>query len=260
MPNRRDEPCPPFAKIARVSVPPEIFDDDYLYFYTDVLSAERSDADADLVARLLSLRPGVRVLDVPCGEGRIAGRLARRGCEVVGIDANEHFLSLARERYPEATFQHGDMRNLQYESEFDAVVNWFTSFGYFDPATNDKVLAGLARALRPDGRLLLELHNPGRLARLVELAGGSSATVVERGRDLMVDRVRYDQAAGRSRTERFIVKNGRVRKLEFSLEQVPAPQLTRRLHQAGFRDVQLFGQDGAPFEPEGRRLIALARR
>jgi SAM-dependent methyltransferase len=253
-------PCRPFAKIAQVSVPPEIFDDDYLYFYAEVLSAERSDADADLVARLLSLRPGARVLDVPCGEGRIAGRLAHQDCEVVGIDANEHFLEIARERYPEATFQHGDMRNLHYSSEFDAVVNWFTSFGYFDPATNDSVLAGFARALRPGGRLLLELHNPGRLARLVELAGGSSANVVERGGDLMVDRVTYDQAAGRSRTERFIVKNGRVRKLEFSLEQIPAPQLTQRLHQAGFRDVELLGHGGAPFEPDGRRLIALARR
>jgi cyclopropane fatty-acyl-phospholipid synthase-like methyltransferase len=71
-----------------MSVPPEIFDDDYLYFYAEVLSPERSDADADLVARLLSLRPGIRVLDVPCGEGRIAGRLARQGCDVIGIDTN----------------------------------------------------------------------------------------------------------------------------------------------------------------------------
>ena|SRR5450755_571688 len=243
-----------------MSVPPEIFDDDYLYFYAEVLSPERSDADADLVARLLSLRPGTRVLDVPCGEGRIAGRLARQGCDVIGIDANEHFLALARERWSDVTFQHGDMRNLHYRSEFDSVVNWFTSFGYFDPATNDNVLAGFARALRPDGQLLLELHNPGRPTRLLELAGGSSANVVERDGDLMVDRVTFDQATGRSRTERFIVKNGRVRKLEFSLEQIPAPQLTQRLHQAGFRDVQLFGQDGAPFEPDGRRLIALARR
>lgn len=61
-------------------VPPELFDDDYLYFYVDVLGDERSDAAAEVVARLLSLAPGMRVLDVPCGEGRIAGRLAQRGC------------------------------------------------------------------------------------------------------------------------------------------------------------------------------------
>jgi cyclopropane fatty-acyl-phospholipid synthase-like methyltransferase len=122
-----------------VTVPPELFDDDYLHFYTDVLGAGRSDADAGLVARLLSLEPGMRVLDVPCGEGRIAGRLARLGCEVVGVDYTERWVELARKQYPEATFELGDMRSLPYAEEFDAVVNWFTSFGYFDPETNDRI-------------------------------------------------------------------------------------------------------------------------
>jgi SAM-dependent methyltransferase len=244
-----------------VSVPPELFDDDYLYFYSEVLGDEHSDADAEVVKRLLALAPGMRVLDAPCGEGRIAGRLARFGCEVVGLDSNERFLALARERYPEASFEQGDIRELLYEREFDAVVNWFTSFGYFDPATNDAVLAGLARALRPGGQLLLEVHNPSRLARLIELAGGStSISLVERGDDLMVDRVTYDAAERYSRTERFIVRDGRVRRLEFALEQVPAPELEQRMRAAGFRDVALFGRGGAPFDPEGPRLLAVAER
>ncbi len=243
-----------------MSVPPEIFDEDYLHFYQEVLGTERSEADAELVARLLSLRPGMRVLDVPCGEGRIAGRLARRGCEVVGVDASERFLELGRERWSEVTFRRGDMRQLAFESEFDAVVNWFTSFGYFDRSTNEAVLRAFARALRSGGQLLLELHNPARLKRLVELAGGSSASVTERDGDLMVDRVTYDPAEGFSHTQRFIIREGRVRKLEFRLEQVPAHELVGRLRAAGFEEVQLFGQGGKEFEPEGRRLIALARR
>jgi hypothetical protein len=76
----------------------------------------------------------------------------------------------------------------------------------------------------------------------------------------MVDRVTLDQAERWSRTERFIVRGGQVRKLEFSLEQVPAPQLVDRLRRAGFREVQLFGQGGGPFEAEGPRLIARAQR
>jgi SAM-dependent methyltransferase len=243
-----------------MSVPPEIFGEDYLYFYADVLGARRSDADAELVARLLSLGPGTRVLDVPCGEGRIAGRLARLGCEVVGIDASQRFLELAAERWAGITFRHGDMRDLDFESEFDAVVNWFSSFGYFDRETNDAVLRAFARALRPGGQLLLEVHNPGRLERLVQLAGGSSASVLERDGDLIADRVTYDPDEGFSRTERFIVRDGHVRRLEFRLEQIPAEQLVQRLGDAGFADVRLFGQGGVEFEPEGRRLIALARR
>lgn len=243
-----------------MSVPPEVFDEHYEYFYGPLLGAERSGADAELIARLLSLRPGMRVLDVPCGEGRLAGRLARHGCEVVGIDASERFLGLARGRWPEVTFLLGDMRHLSFDSEFDVVLNWFTSFGYFDRATNDAVLQSFARALRSGGQLLLELHNPGRLQRLVELGGGSSASVLERDGDLLVDRVTYDRAEGFSRTERFVVRGGRVHKLEFRLEQIPAPQLVDRLGAAGFQEVRLFGQGGEEFEPEGRRLIALARR
>jgi SAM-dependent methyltransferase len=179
---------------------------------------------------------------------------------VVGIDASELFLELARKRWPEAAFRRGDVRQLAFESEFDSIVNWFTSFGYFDRETNDAVLRAFAAALRPNGQLLLEVHNPGRLERLVELAGGSSASVLERDGNLMVDRITYDRAEGFSRTERFVVRDGRVRRLEFQLEQIPAPQLVQRLRRAGFEDVRLFGQGGAEFEPEGRRLIALARR
>jgi SAM-dependent methyltransferase len=243
-----------------MSVPPGVFDEHYEYFYGQLLGAERSESDAELIARLLSLGPEMRVLDVPCGEGRIAGRLARRGCEVLGVDASQRFLALAREQWPAVSFLLGDMRHLSFDAEFDAVLNWFTSFGYFDRATNDAVLQSFARALRPGGQLLLELHNPGRLERLVELGGGSSASVLERDGDLLVDRVTYDRAEGFSRTERFVVRDGRVRKLEFRLEQIPAPQLVDRLRAAGFQEVRLLGQGGGEFEPDGRRLIALARR
>ena len=62
----------------------------------------------------------MRVLDMPCGEGRIAGRLARMGCEVVGVDYTEPWIELARKQYPEAAFHRGDMRSLEYDQEFDA--------------------------------------------------------------------------------------------------------------------------------------------
>ncbi|MGZ4235825.1 MAG: GNAT family N-acetyltransferase [Solirubrobacteraceae bacterium] len=241
-------------------VPPEMFDDDYLYFYADLFGAERSDAEAKLVARLLSVEPGMWVLDVPCGEGRIAGRLARLGCEVVGVDYTEPWIELARRQYPEATFHHGDMRSLQYEDEFDAVLNWFTSFGYFDRPTNDRVLASFARALRPGGRLLLEVHNPWRLQQLIAAAGGSTAYVVDRDGDMMADRATYDRETGTSRTERFIVRDGRLSRLEFTLEQVPAPDLVNRLRSAGFASVELFGEGGSAFQPGSRRLIALAHK
>lgn len=241
-------------------VPPEMFDDEYLYFYADLFGDERSDAEAELVWRLLGLEPGMRVLDVPCGEGRVAGRLAQRGCEVVGVDYTEAWVELARKQYPEATFELADMRSLAYDAEFDAVLNWFTSFGYFDPQTNDQVLASFARALRRGGRLLLELHNPWRLQRLLKQTGGTSAYVLDKDGALMADRISYDAETRMSRTERFIVRDGRTRTLEFTLEQVPAPALVNRLRRAGFASVELFGDGGSAFAPDSRRLLAVARK
>jgi cyclopropane fatty-acyl-phospholipid synthase-like methyltransferase len=73
----------------------EVFDADYLYFYEPLLE-EVSDADTDLVWRLLDLQTGAEVLDLACGHGRIAGRLAARGARVTGLDASPAFLEQAR--------------------------------------------------------------------------------------------------------------------------------------------------------------------
>ena len=72
-----------------------VFDDDYLHFFAASL-AERSAAEADLIWRLLELEPGMEVLDLACGHGRIANRLAQRGCRVTGLDATPVFLRRAR--------------------------------------------------------------------------------------------------------------------------------------------------------------------
>jgi SAM-dependent methyltransferase len=100
------------------------------------------------------------VLDLACGHGRIANRLVARGAEVTGLDVTPRFLELAREdaaaRGVEVEYVQRDMRSLPWTERFDRVVNWFTAFGYFDDG-NRKVLAEVARALRPGGRLAIEL-------------------------------------------------------------------------------------------------------
>lgn len=68
----------------------QAFDEDYLYFYGGRLAESASEADA--VWRLLELEPGMKVLDLACGHGRIANRLAERGAQVTGLDATALFL------------------------------------------------------------------------------------------------------------------------------------------------------------------------
>ena len=73
-----------------------LFDADYLHFYLGVLTDERSDAEADLSDACSTVEPGMDALDLACGHGRIANRLAGRGSVVTGLDASAEFLDLAR--------------------------------------------------------------------------------------------------------------------------------------------------------------------
>ncbi|MHB1862355.1 MAG: methyltransferase domain-containing protein [Gemmatimonadaceae bacterium] len=108
---------------------------------------------------LLGLPVGARLLDVPCGQGRHAHPLAEAGFRVDGLDYSRTLLRHARARGtgPSLRYHQGDMRRLptRWTARFDAVVNLFTSFGFFiDPADDARTLHEFARMLKPGGTLL----------------------------------------------------------------------------------------------------------
>ena len=107
---------------------------------------------------VLGLPSGARVLDCPCGQGRHAHLLAEAGFDVDGLDYSQDLLDVARERGTGRTLRYtrGDMRKLpaRWTGRFDAVLNLFTSFGFFiQPADDRKVIAEFARVLAPGGVL-----------------------------------------------------------------------------------------------------------
>lgn len=108
---------------------------------------------------MLGLPVGSRLLDVPCGQGRHAHLLAEAGYDVDGLDYSRDLLAVARKRGtgPNLRYSHGDMRRLpaRWKNRFDAVLNLFTSFGFFaHPADDAKVIAEFARVLKPGGCLI----------------------------------------------------------------------------------------------------------
>ncbi len=114
------------------------------------------------VVRRLPLPAFRRVLDICCGTGRHAARLSEMGYEVTGVDRDRAALDRARQQAPRAAFVELDQRNLDaLPGTFDAALILWQSFGHFDPATNDRMLADIAARLRPGGRLLLDLFHPG---------------------------------------------------------------------------------------------------
>jgi len=99
------------------------------------------------------------VLDVPCGQGRHAHLLAEAGFDVDGLDYSADLLERAMRRGtgPRLRYHRGDMRRLpaRWTGRFDAVLNLFTSFGFFtDPADDVRVIEEFARVLTPGGVLI----------------------------------------------------------------------------------------------------------
>jgi SAM-dependent methyltransferase len=135
------------------------FDAQYLREYDPLFTLERDRQEVARMMEILGLPSGARVLDVPCGQGRHAHLLAEAGFDVDGLDYSEDLLAIARERGTARTLRYtrGDMRKLpsRWTGRFDAVLNLFTSFGFFlDPNDDRRVIGEFARVLAPGGVLL----------------------------------------------------------------------------------------------------------
>jgi SAM-dependent methyltransferase len=239
-----------------MSVGPEAFGQDYLYFYETWLTDEVDERQTERVWRLLGLAPGAEVLDVACGHGRIANRLAGRGAVVTGLDADPFFLARARAADSGAEYVEGDMRSLPFaDASFDAALLWFTAFGYFDDDGNRAVLREIRRVLRPSGCAVLDLNNLPRM-----LATFQRESFVRRGADVLLDgHGEFDEATRTMETTRTYIRDGAIREIRFSIRYFLPEELREWLLAAGFGQVDLRGPEGEPFTPESRRLVAVAR-
>jgi SAM-dependent methyltransferase len=245
-----------------------MYDEDYLHFFADPQRADghtpqgwdtSGETAAALSWHLLGLEPGMSVLDLACGHGHIANRLAARGCQVTGLDSSAVFLRRARADAETlgvgVDYVHGDMRALPWAEHFDRVVNWSTAFGYFDDETNRHVLAEVARVLRPGGRLAMDLDN------LTSFLRGYHPTRVmaHDDGDMLVDRYHLDALTGRFEAERTVVRDGRARQVRFVKRLFGFPELRDWLMAAGFAEVAAYGEDGAPLAADHGRMVVVAQ-
>lgn len=137
------------------------FDQQYLLEYEPIFKLQRDREEVARLMDLLALPVGARLLDVPCGQGRHAHLLAEAGYNVDGLDYSKHLLERARARGTGRSLRYtrGDMRRLpaRWTGRFDAVLNLYTSFGFFtDPRDDARVIAEFARVLAPGGVLVWE--------------------------------------------------------------------------------------------------------
>ena len=180
---------------------------------------------------------------------------------MVGLDFSRAMLAEARRRFrhANAAFVRGDMRRLGFDSEFDGVINLFTSFGYFSPRDNGRALSGMARALRKGGRLLIDTRDRAYQERHPAIRSWSII-----GPRYVFEDMRFDPRSGRVESDWHIVRPGRKRVLRRSLRMYvyTLPQWKRMLRRAGLRFLRAYGgYDLSPHKPgTTKRLIILGER
>jgi SAM-dependent methyltransferase len=243
--------------------PVAFFDDDYLRIYRAMITPETTAAEVDFLEAALAPPAGGAVLDVACGYGRHAIGLARRGYRVTGVDFNAQYLEAAgREASAagaDATWVRADMRALPFEREFDGAYSYFTSFGYFSDEENERVLAGVARALKPGGRFLLDVINRDWILthpqqRVWNPLEDGSLLMEETSLDLRRSLVLNRQIHVAAQSGAQITK-------EFTLRAYTCAELESLCARHGLTVREVWGgADRSEYTTESRRLILLAER
>lgn len=234
-------------------------DHDLLYPDKDLASG---DAEARSILAALAIRPGARILDVGCGNGRHALALAGRGYHVTALDRSPSLLARAAEERDrsglEIDLRLADMRSLPLLGAplYDAVLSVFTSFGYFTDGENESVARGMAAALAPGGRLLLDLNN----GLLLEKAHGTRIWS-ERPGGYLLDEFRFDPDARRFGGTRIVLVDGKERRYPFDHRAYSEAEIRGLLRRVGLRVLSVYGSlDRTPFNERAPRMVLLAEK
>jgi 2-polyprenyl-3-methyl-5-hydroxy-6-metoxy-1,4-benzoquinol methylase len=239
------------------------FDEHWLTISSHTHPPEKSAAEVEFLIAGLGLEPGQRVLDIPCGHGRHSVELARRGMRVVGVDLSAEPLELARAAAQAAGVQldlrRVDMREIEFRDEFDAALNLWTSFGYFETEAEDRlVLDRVLRALRPGGAFVIETINLYGVLRRFEPRAWHE---LGDGRLLLEERA-FDPWTGRMHSGWTLVEpSGERVEMSFATRAYTLVELSGMMLDAGFEVEGAWGDyQGSDYRVDSRRMIVLARR
>ena len=177
------------------------FDGDYLRIAGQMFSPEDNTRQAAALWSMLDLSPGCRLLDAPCGWGRLSRPLALLGASVLGVDQSETLLAAAENQRGDVPpdrlryLQH-DLRLPLAEAGFDVACNIFTSFGYGTQEEDLSLFRSLrgTGTVRPGGRVIVETNHRDMLCAFIARGSKSSKRMADG--TLFVDEPEFDALAG----------------------------------------------------------------
>lgn len=241
------------------------------------ISPDQTKAEAEFLIQNLNCEPGARILDVPCGNGRLAFALAQRGFRVTGIDIASEFIDEARtyaanqpaklrtltQPLPEgeekigggSDFVLGDMRQIEGDGIYDGAFCFGNSFGFLAYADTEKFLAGVARALKPRGRFIVNTAMAAESA----LPDFEAESRHELGDIVMTITEQYNAEEGCVDSEYVFERNGVTESRKAKHWIYTVAEIRRMLERAGFEVLSCYGSlKGEPFKLGSRELFVVS--
>ncbi len=230
--------------------------------WREVIAEQPTAAEVDFLVAELGAPAGGRLLDVPCGNGRHALELARRGYRVTGVDISEEFLAEARAGAAAAgldvEWKLGDMGRLKGDpASYDGAYCLGNSFGYLDGPGMKSFLDRLARLLRPG-------------ARVVVATGMAAESVLPRHQEheeftigdveMTIDS-RYNTAASCVEEEYTFARGGETEVRESVHWVYTTAEIQRMLARSKLDTIALYGStDRQPFTLGASELYVVAQK
>lgn len=238
--------------------------DGYLSQKVQTLS-QRTNTEVKGIIKLTNVKSKARVLDVPSGYGRHSIGLSKKGFLVTGSEINTRHLAWAKKEAKKSStkvkFVKENMIDIQYESKFDAVVNMFYSFGFFDKEKdNFKVLQNFYRALKPGGKFLM--HTDVNIPRI--LSGKYKHDEIRKLKSGNTLRIIDDYNAVSKRIDGawiLIDKKGHEDRKDYSVRVYTKDEFVALCKRAGFTSCEVFSDwSGKPYDIESEDMIVVATK
>ncbi|MEW6016055.1 MAG: class I SAM-dependent methyltransferase [Candidatus Zixiibacteriota bacterium] len=238
----------------------DFFEKDFRPFF-NILSPRDTIFQVRYIIRKLGLRPGNRVLDCPCGYGRVSIPLAQSRLKVTAVDITRSYLEELQETASgkkvkvETVLE--DMRKLKFQNRFDAALNLGTSLGFFeDEKDNLMVLRRLYQALKPGGQIMLHLINRDWLITNFESRGW-----LQFGDAISLESREFDYARSANKVQWSFLKNGELQTHYVTLRVYSYHELIAILKKVGFVDITGTGSvNDEPIDRSRRWMWIVGRK
>ena len=221
-----------------------------------------SGREIDQIIKLLPLAPQCRILDAACGMGRHALECAQRGFTVTAYDINAGLIEENRRKSLEKDLTvdwiQANMQEFCRPDHYDAVFSLFYSFGYSEhPEADLHILHKFYQSLRPGGKIIMQLM--GR--ELIEKWLQPKYWSLEPDDTLILVEKQFNPESALLNETVFILKDGERKKYQLTTRVYYAFQIAEMLHQAGFRQLQLFGNfEGGDYNEKANSLVVTGQR